>query len=137
MNRVGAIVCALLLALAISASGAQAGSTGLTFVNEDGVRFDVPAGTGLTARVERDPTSNSPMIHFVLPPDMTLLAMTRDQVGRRIRIYVGCKLVSEPVVRTPISGRQGVLTGAFSLEEAKAFADIFNNGAPPCPNLSS
>ena len=100
-------------------------------------RIGVPAGTGLKAKVQLEHAGNTPAVYFTLPQDMTFLPLTRGQVGQRLRIYVGCRLVSEPVIREPIAGRQGLISGAFSLEEAKAIADTINNGATPCTLPSS
>lgn len=129
--RSAVLIATASLALFV-ATPASANSIGVTFVNEAGDRTDVPAGTGLKARIQFEPQSNAHAIYFTLPPDMTFLALTRDQVGRRISIYVGCKLVSKPVVRTPITGREGVITGKFSIAEARAIADDINTGVPPC-----
>ena len=59
--------------------------------------------------------------------------MTADNVGKPIAIFLDNNLIEAPVVQQKISGGQAVITGSFTLKEAKAMVERFNAGALPAP----
>ena len=59
--------------------------------------------------------------------------LTTDNVGKTIAIYLDGILVSAPVVNEPISGGQAVISGNFSIDEAKTTVGRLNSGALPIP----
>lgn len=64
--------------------------------------------------------------------------LTEKNVGKRLAIFIDQNLISAPVVREKISGGKAVITGNFTLEEAKKLAENLNAGALPVPiNLIS
>jgi protein-export membrane protein SecD len=64
--------------------------------------------------------------------------ITQRNVGKVIAIYLDGAPISSPVVRETISGGQAVITGDFSIEEARQLVERLNAGALPVPiNLIS
>jgi len=59
--------------------------------------------------------------------------MTEANVGKPIAIFLDNNLIEAPVVQQKISGGQAVITGNFSLSDAKALVSRFNAGALPAP----
>ena len=64
--------------------------------------------------------------------------LTAKNVGKQLAIFLDNNLVSAPTVREKISGGKAVITGNFTLDEAKQMVQRFNAGALPAPiNLIS
>ncbi|OJI06277.1 protein-export membrane protein SecD [bacterium CG10_46_32] len=64
--------------------------------------------------------------------------LTDHNVGRRIGIFLDGNLISAPVVQQKISGGQAVISGNFTIPEARALVERLNAGALPVPiNLIS
>ena len=59
--------------------------------------------------------------------------ITRDNVGKTVAIYLDGMIVSAPVVNDVISGGQAIISGNFSIEEAKTTVGRLNSGALPIP----
>lgn len=59
--------------------------------------------------------------------------MTEANVGKPIAIFLDNNLIEAPVVQQKISGGQAVITGNFSLSDAKTLVSRFNAGALPAP----
>ncbi len=60
-------------------------------------------------------------------------ALTKENIGRRVAIYLDGVPISAPVVQSEITTGQAVITGGFNLEEAKQLARRLNAGALPVP----
>ena len=58
--------------------------------------------------------------------------LTREHIGRQLAIILDDELVSSPVIQSEI-GRNGQITGRFTLDEAKRLAADLNAGALPAP----
>lgn len=58
---------------------------------------------------------------------------TRNNVGRPFAIILDGEVVSAPVIREPITGGQGQITGNFSAQEATDLALLLRAGALPAP----
>lgn len=58
---------------------------------------------------------------------------TRDNVGRPFAIVLDGKVVSAPVIREPILGGSGVISGNFTVESANDLAVLLRAGALPAP----
>ncbi len=64
--------------------------------------------------------------------------LTRQNVGKRLAIYLDGAPINAPVVQEEISGGQAEITGNFSITEAKELVRRLNAGALPVPiNLIS
>ena len=59
--------------------------------------------------------------------------ITKRNVGKPVAIFLDGGIISAPVVQTVISGGQAVITGNFSIQEAKLLAQRLNAGALPLP----
>lgn len=59
--------------------------------------------------------------------------LTEESVGKTIAIYLDGEVISAPVVNTPITNGQAVISGSFSLDEAKELSRRLNAGALPVP----
>jgi SecD/SecF fusion protein len=59
--------------------------------------------------------------------------VTRDNVGRRLAIIVDGKVMSAPVIREPILGGRGQISGGFTRESAQDLALLIRVGALPAP----
>ncbi len=58
---------------------------------------------------------------------------TKDNVGRRFAIVLDEKVVSAPVIREPILGGSGQISGSFTWQEATDLAIVLRAGALPAP----
>ena len=58
---------------------------------------------------------------------------TRDNVGRLFAIVLDRKVISAPVIREPILGGSGVISGNFTVPEAQDLALLLRAGALPAP----
>ena len=57
--------------------------------------------------------------------------VTQENVGKPFAIILDNKVLSAPVIQTPILGGQGQITGAFSVEEASQLAINLSSGKLP------
>ncbi|WP_158045995.1 protein translocase subunit SecD [Skermanella pratensis] len=58
---------------------------------------------------------------------------TRDNVGRPFAIVLDEKVISAPVIREPILGGSGVISGSFTVQAAQDLALLLRAGALPAP----
>lgn len=58
---------------------------------------------------------------------------TTDNVGRPFAIVLDGRVISAPVIRQPILGGSGIITGGFSVQEANDLALLLRAGALPAP----
>ena len=58
---------------------------------------------------------------------------TRDNVGKPFAIVLDNKVISAPVIREPILGGQGVISGSFTVQSANDLALLLRAGALPAP----
>jgi len=59
--------------------------------------------------------------------------ITRENVGRQLAIFLDGGLISSPVIREEISGGNAVISGGFTVDEAKVLVRNLNIGALPVP----
>jgi preprotein translocase subunit SecD len=59
--------------------------------------------------------------------------ITADNVGRQLAIVLDGKVQSAPVIRERIGGGRAVISGSFSLDEARDLAIVRRAGALPAP----
>ncbi|HZZ62427.1 MAG TPA: protein translocase subunit SecD [Roseiarcus sp.] len=57
--------------------------------------------------------------------------VTSENVGRPFAIVLDGKVISAPVIRSPITGGTGQITGNFTMEEASNLAILLRSGALP------
>jgi preprotein translocase subunit SecD len=59
--------------------------------------------------------------------------LTSENVGRRFAIVLDGEVVSAPVIREPIPGGNGVISGRFTVQTANDLALLLRAGALPAP----
>ena len=59
--------------------------------------------------------------------------ITRKNVGKKVAIFLDGEVISAPTVNEAIPGGEAVITGKFSVDEAKQLAQRLNAGALPVP----
>jgi protein-export membrane protein SecD len=58
---------------------------------------------------------------------------TRENVGRPFAIVLDNKVISAPVIREPILGGSGIISGSFTVQSASDLALLLRAGALPAP----
>jgi protein-export membrane protein SecD len=88
-----------------------------------------------SASVSLDPTTNIPVVQIVFDEEggKIFQELTKNNVGKRIAIFVGGELVSAPTVQGEIIGGTAVITGSSNAQEAQNLAQDLNTGAIPAP----
>ncbi len=59
--------------------------------------------------------------------------ITKRDIGKHIAIFLDGEIISAPTVQSEIPNGQAVITGDYSLKEAKALVSRLNEGALPAP----
>lgn len=87
------------------------------------------------AAVEFDQQTGSPLVGITFDSEGGDLfgKLTQANIGKPIAIFLDGSPISTPVVQTAILGGRAVITGNFTLEEAKLLAQRLNAGALPVP----
>lgn len=97
--------------------------------------------TGLTGKnlksavVEFEPQTGKPQVGIAFDAEGTKLfgQITKENVGRQIAILLDGEIISAPTVQTAITDGNAVISGNFTVEEAKKLAQGINQGALPVP----
>ncbi len=119
---------------------AESGGPGVTLLKDaEGRSYPVLdrvelAGDRLTdARVGFDPRTNEPLVSFRF--DNAGAArfgeITKANVGHPFAIVLDDKVLNAPVIREPITGGSGQISGNFSVEQANDLAALLRAGALP------
>jgi len=119
-------------------------STAVATVNLDGGSLDASgewSNTKLSgkflkrATVQFDPNDNSPQVSLDFDAEGSDLfaEITSRNVGKPIAIFLDGYIISAPNVNEKITGGQAVISGRFSMEEAKLLVQRLNAGALPVP----
>ncbi len=87
------------------------------------------------ATVQFDPNTGEPEVGLQFDDEGTQLFadITKRNVGKSVAIYLDGSPISIPVVQQEITAGTAVITGNFSLAEAKVLARRLNAGALPVP----
>ncbi len=116
------------------------GEPGVTMLaDEQGNQFPVQdrvelSGDRLTdARAAFDPQTNEPVVNFRFDTAGAnrFAQITQANVGRPFAIVLDDKVLSAPVIRQPITGGSGQISGGFSVEEANTLSALLRAGALP------
>lgn len=107
---------------------------------ESGVPIEL-TDTGLTgaelarSKVEFDPESGKPVVglQFNSEGAKKFQEITKRNIGKPVAILVDREIVTAPTVQQEISGGNAIITGNFTLDEAKQLAIQLNSGALPVP----
>ena len=60
-------------------------------------------------------------------------ALTAENVGKRFAIVLDGEVISAPVIREPIPGGNGIISGSFTVQSAQDLALLLRAGALPAP----
>jgi protein-export membrane protein SecD len=87
------------------------------------------------AQLAFDPQSGASQVSLVFDDEGAKLfaEITKRNIGKPIAIYLDNQPISVPTVNTEITGGQAVITGSFTIAEAKLLAQRMNAGALPVP----
>ncbi|MFN3603179.1 MAG: protein translocase subunit SecD [Leptonema sp. (in: bacteria)] len=74
-------------------------------------------------------------VHFVLTAEgaQKFAKITKENIGKKLAILWGDRVISDPVIQGPIVGGNGVITGQFELKDAREIASVIREGALPLP----
>ncbi|MFM9862975.1 MAG: protein translocase subunit SecD [Micropepsaceae bacterium] len=77
------------------------------------------------------PESQLPIISFKFNAQGSrrFADVTKNSVGKRFAAVLDDKVITAPVIKSPILGGQGIIEGDFSIEEANETAVLLNSGA--------
>uniref|UniRef100_UPI003BAD37B9 protein translocase subunit SecD n=1 Tax=Stappia sp. TaxID=1870903 RepID=UPI003BAD37B9 len=92
------------------------------------------SGEDLTdAQVAFDSRTNEPVVNFRFNTSgaRTFSVVTQRNVGRPFAIVLDNEVVSAPVIREPITGGSGQISGNFTVESANDLAVLLRAGALP------
>jgi preprotein translocase subunit SecD len=70
---------------------------------------------------------------FDTPGARRFAEVTRDNVGRPFAIVLDNEVISAPVIREPITGGAGEISGNFTVQQANDLAILLRAGALPAP----
>jgi len=87
------------------------------------------------AGVEFDPNTGMPLVNLTFNDEGKKLfgELTGRNVGKPVAIFLDGAPISVPTVQQAITGGSAVITGNFTLPEAKQLAQRLNSGALPVP----
>ncbi|RYE82711.1 MAG: protein translocase subunit SecD, partial [Hyphomicrobiales bacterium] len=94
------------------------------------------SGERLTdARPGFNQQSNEPIVSFTFDSAgaRQFADITRANVGRPFAIVLDGKVLSAPVIREPITGGQGQISGNFTVEQSTVLSALLRAGALPAP----
>lgn len=108
-------------------------------INVDPNQAYVP--TGLTgkqfkkATLDFDPRTGAPQITLQFDAEGTKLFadITQNNIGKSVAIFLDGQILSAPTVQSAITNGQAVITGQFTVSEAKELIVRLNSGALPVP----
>ena len=88
-----------------------------------------------TATVQFMSQSGKPEVGIEFDSEGTKLFadLTKENIGKQIAIFLDGQVISAPTVQTAITDGKAVITGNFTLDEAKKLAQRLNEGALPMP----
>jgi SecD/SecF fusion protein len=87
------------------------------------------------ARASFDQRTKQPIVTFRLDSagTRTFAAITEANVGQPFAIVLDGKVLSAPVIREPITGGAGQISGNFTVQQATDLAALLRAGALPAP----
>jgi preprotein translocase subunit SecD len=79
------------------------------------------------------PGSQQPIVNFRFNARGTrrFAHLTADNIGRPLAVVIDDQVVSAPVIREPITGGSGQISGNFTLEDANSIAMLLRSGTLP------
>jgi protein-export membrane protein SecD len=98
-------------------------------------RVDVDGGDLTDARAGTNPQTGEWIVNFSFNSlgARRFADVTRENVNHRFAIVLDGKIISAPVIREPITGGQGQISGNFTAASANDLAVLLRAGALPAP----
>ncbi len=98
-------------------------------------RVEVDGANLSDARAAQDPRSGEWVVNFSFDSLGTrrFADITRANVGRPFAIVLDDKVITAPVIREPITGGRGQISGGFTVRSATDLAVLLRAGALPAP----
>jgi len=95
----------------------------------------VSGGDLIDAQPSFDQRSGEPIVSFKFNTagSRKFAQATTENVGVRFAIVLDGKVISAPVIREPITGGQGQISGSFTVQSANDLAILLRAGALPAP----
>ncbi len=95
----------------------------------------VSGGDLSDAQTGFDQRSNEPVVNFKFNSAgaRKFAQATTENVGQRFAIVLDNQVISAPVIREPIIGGQGQISGSFTVQSASDLAILLRAGALPAP----
>lgn len=89
----------------------------------------------LRSRVEFDSQTGKPVVglQFNSEGAKKFQEITKRNIDKQVAILIDGQIITAPTVQQEISGGSAVITGGFTLEEAKELSIQLNSGALPVP----
>jgi len=98
-------------------------------------RILVSGGDLTDARPGFDPRTNEPVVDFRFNTSgaRKFAQATQENVGKPFAIVLDNQVISSPVIREPILGGSGQISGSFTVQGANDLAILLRAGALPAP----
>ena len=98
-------------------------------------RMDVDGGDLTDARAGTNPQTGEWVVNFTFNSvgARRFADITRANVNHRFAIVLDGKVISAPVIREPITGGRGQISGSFTAASANDLAVLLRAGALPAP----
>ena len=98
-------------------------------------RVDVDGGDLTDARAGNNPQTGEWVVNFTFNSvgARRFADVTRANVNHRFAIVLDGKVISAPVIREPITGGRGQISGSFTAASANDLAVLLRAGALPAP----
>ncbi len=114
------------------------GKVDLGSIDLSGKQYEATELTGRflkRATLQFDPNTREPMVSLQFNEEGTKLfaAITKENIGKTVAIYLDDAPISTPVVREEIPSGEAVISGDFTPVEAKELVRDLNYGALPVP----
>jgi preprotein translocase subunit SecD len=95
----------------------------------------VSGGDLTNAQAGFDSRTGEPVVNFQFNTSgaRKFAQATLDNVGSRFAIILDNEVISAPVIREPITGGQGQISGSFTVQQANDLAILLRAGALPAP----
>jgi preprotein translocase subunit SecD len=98
-------------------------------------RIAMPGDNLTDAQASFDQRTNEPVVTFHFNPAGTrqFARVTGENVGRPMAVVLDGVVLAAPVIREPITGGSGQISGGFTLERANDLAAMLRSGALSVP----
>lgn len=89
----------------------------------------------VNSQVEFDPNTNEPQVGLLFDAEGkdVFAEITRENIGKRVAIFLDGIPISIPVVNEEIRDGRAIISGDFTIQEAKLLSQRLNAGALPVP----